>query len=192
MGNREDLLEGAKRCLYDKGYARTTARDIATAAGVSLAAIGYHYGTKDALLHLALTEALAEWGEDLARLMARETDPVATPEQRFEHAWAAVLASFERNRPLWKLQFELIPQLDANEELRQAFTAATEAGRLGLVELFGAYGTEGADRLRLGALYQALLAGVAAQWLLDPGDTITGAQMLAAMRTLTPAPRPTS
>ncbi|MET1071471.1 MAG: TetR family transcriptional regulator, partial [Umezawaea sp.] len=34
MGNREDLLVGAKRCLLDKGYARTTARDIATEAGV--------------------------------------------------------------------------------------------------------------------------------------------------------------
>ncbi|NUR25020.1 MAG: TetR/AcrR family transcriptional regulator [Catenulispora sp.] len=191
MGNREDLLAGAKRCLYDKGYARTTARDIATAAGVSLAAIGYHYGTKDALLHQALTEALGEWGEDLARLMAREADPAASPEERFEQAWAAVVASFERNRPLWRLQFELIPQLDANDELRQAFAAATEAGRLGLVELFGAYATEGVDRLRLGALYQALLAGVAAQWLLDPGDTISGAQMLAAMRTITLAPRPT-
>ncbi len=35
---------------YDKGYARTTARDIATAAGVSLAAIGYHFGSKEELL----------------------------------------------------------------------------------------------------------------------------------------------
>ncbi|MGH4006514.1 MAG: TetR family transcriptional regulator, partial [Pseudonocardiaceae bacterium] len=44
MGNREDLLAGAKRCLYEKGYGRTTARDIAAAAGgVSLAAIGYHF-----------------------------------------------------------------------------------------------------------------------------------------------------
>ena len=29
MGNREDLLEGAKRCLLEKGYRATTARDIA-------------------------------------------------------------------------------------------------------------------------------------------------------------------
>jgi AcrR family transcriptional regulator len=42
VGNREQLLEAAKRCLYEKGYSRTTARDIATAANVSLAAIGYH------------------------------------------------------------------------------------------------------------------------------------------------------
>ena len=33
MGNREDLLAGAKKCLYEKGYARTTARDIAPRPG---------------------------------------------------------------------------------------------------------------------------------------------------------------
>ncbi|GAA5003457.1 hypothetical protein GCM10025734_40840 [Kitasatospora paranensis] len=62
MGNREDLLAGAKRCLYEKGYGRTTARDIASAAGVSLAAIGYHYGSKEALLTQATIQALGEWG----------------------------------------------------------------------------------------------------------------------------------
>ena len=51
MGNREALLEGAKHCLYEKGYARTTARDISTAAGTSLAAIGYHYRSTEALLN---------------------------------------------------------------------------------------------------------------------------------------------
>jgi AcrR family transcriptional regulator len=46
MGNREELIAGAKRCLIEKGFARTTARDIASASGVSLAAIGYHFGSK--------------------------------------------------------------------------------------------------------------------------------------------------
>ncbi|WP_031080407.1 TetR family transcriptional regulator, partial [Streptomyces sp. NRRL WC-3549] len=40
MGNREDLLKGAKQCLVERGWARTTVRDIAAAAGVSHAAIG--------------------------------------------------------------------------------------------------------------------------------------------------------
>ena len=50
MGHREDLLEGAKRCLLEKGYGRTTARDLVQASGTNLASIGYHYGSKDALL----------------------------------------------------------------------------------------------------------------------------------------------
>src|SRR6516225_8755418 len=61
MGNREALLAGAKRCLIEKGYARTTARDIAAASGVSLAAIGYHFGSKDALMNQAIYEFVGEW-----------------------------------------------------------------------------------------------------------------------------------
>ncbi|MEV6525865.1 TetR/AcrR family transcriptional regulator [Longispora sp. NPDC051575] len=69
MGNREDLLAGAKRCLYEKGYARTTARDIATAAGTSLAAIGYHFKSTETLLNQALVESMSEWGDELERAL---------------------------------------------------------------------------------------------------------------------------
>lgn len=63
MGHREDLLEGAKKCLVEKGFVRTTARDIVKASGANLASIGYHYGSKDALLTQAFTELMEEWGE---------------------------------------------------------------------------------------------------------------------------------
>jgi AcrR family transcriptional regulator len=49
MGNREDLLAAAKKVILERGLAKVTARDIAGAAGVSLAAIGYHFGSKDRL-----------------------------------------------------------------------------------------------------------------------------------------------
>ncbi len=58
MGNRDDLLDGAVRCLRDKGWARSTVRDIAAAAGVSHAAIGYHFGSREALLTAFLDRLL--------------------------------------------------------------------------------------------------------------------------------------
>ena len=51
MGQREDLLTAAKKLLVEKGYHRTTARDIAAASGAHLGSIGYHYGSKDALMN---------------------------------------------------------------------------------------------------------------------------------------------
>lgn len=63
MGHREDLLEGAKRCLLEKGFLRTTARDIVKESGTNLASIGYHYGSKDALLaqaYVSLVEATGD------------------------------------------------------------------------------------------------------------------------------------
>ncbi len=58
MGNREDLLAGARQVILERGVAKATARDIAAAAGVSLAAIGYHFGSKDELVTAALMESL--------------------------------------------------------------------------------------------------------------------------------------
>ena len=78
MGNREELMQAAKRCLNERGYSQTSARDIASEAGVSTAAIGYHYGTKDALLMEALLEALAEWGAVLGKKLVAPTAPGTT------------------------------------------------------------------------------------------------------------------
>jgi AcrR family transcriptional regulator len=184
MGNREDLLDAATRCLLEKGYARTTARDIATAAGVSLAAIGYHYGTKDALLDVALHRALEAWGDDLRRALAAVDRGAGTSAQRFESAWDQVLRSFADNRPLWTVQFELLAHLDRNPELAKRFADASREARLGLVELFGDFGLAGdeAKLLMLGGFYQALLAGVASQWLVDPSGAPSGADLLDAVR----------
>src|SRR5688500_12049348 len=124
MGNREDLLAGAKECLVEKGYARTTARDIATRAGVSLAAIGYHFGRKEALLGEALQQALADWGDELEALLAAGGD--------FTTAWTQVIESFDRSRPLWAIQFELLAHLERHPELRESFAEANKRARLGL------------------------------------------------------------
>ncbi len=66
MGHREDLLEGAKRCLLEKGVRAHHARDIVAASGTNLASIGYHYGSKEALLNLAFLRLTEEWGGDVA------------------------------------------------------------------------------------------------------------------------------
>ena len=70
MGNREALIIAARNCIAEKGYQRTTARDLAASARVSLAAIGYHFGTTEALLNEAIFEGIGEWGEELARVLA--------------------------------------------------------------------------------------------------------------------------
>ncbi|MFC4529973.1 TetR/AcrR family transcriptional regulator [Sphaerisporangium dianthi] len=188
MGNREDLLAGAKRCLYEKGYARTTARDIAAASGVvSLAAIGYHYGSKEALLNEALRQALEEWGDDLGRTLAAQVDPAAAPEQRFEAAWSAVIRSFDESRPLWAVQFELVAHIDRTPELAEAFAEAGRQARLGLVELIGDLGA-GADEKtaeKIGAFYQVLLSGLAAQWLVDARAVPSGRDLVEVLKLLT-------
>jgi AcrR family transcriptional regulator len=186
MGNREDLLAAAKRCLYEKGYARTTARDIAKASGVSLAAIGYHFGSKDALLNAARLQAIGEWYDELGRALAADADPDATPIERFEAIWTHMLELFAAHRPLWTASFEMLAELDHAPEVRRAVADAQERARLGLAALFHHLDPE-LDRraaLAVGSFYLALLPGVMAQWLIDPEHAPSGRDLAEALRTI--------
>ncbi|MGH3712994.1 MAG: TetR/AcrR family transcriptional regulator [Micromonosporaceae bacterium] len=183
MGNRDALLEGAKRCFREKGYARTTARDIAQASGVSLAAIGYHFGSKEALMNLALFESVGEWGEQLAGRLAR-IDPVADPTQRFERVWQTVIASLEGERTFWAANFEIFAQVEHSPEIRDFFADAMQKARLGLAALLGGIDPEAdpEQAAQVGSFYYALLIGVVGQWLVDPEHAPSGAALASALR----------
>ncbi|OLF14004.1 hypothetical protein BLA60_02160 [Actinophytocola xinjiangensis] len=182
MGNREDLLAGALHCLHEKGYARTTARDIATAAGVSLAAIGYHYGTKDDLLNAALQQAMADWGDDLAAALT-SAGPDLTPAERFEQTWNRVISSFTDNHRLWAIQFELLASLDRKPELREVFAEANRRAQAELATLFGVEGDA------VGALFQALIGGLAALSLVDRDSPPSGHDLREAIQAVAAAVR---
>jgi AcrR family transcriptional regulator len=186
MGNREDLLAAAKRCLYEKGYARTTARDIAAASGVSLAAIGYHFGSKEALLNAARIEALGDWWEELERTLAADADLGAGPMERFEAIWTRVIESFAAQRPLWVAGFELLAQIDESPEVRAAVADAQQRARLGLAALFHHLDPTMDEKTawRVGSFYLALLPGVMAQWLIDPEHAPSARDLAEALRTI--------
>src|SRR5215203_5758838 len=176
MGHREKLLAGAKRCLYEKGYGRTTARNIVEASGTNLASIGYHFGTKEALLDAAMMEALGDWGAELERIVRDEADEGGDPLERFERVWTRVIGSFEAHRPALVASFEAFVRAEHSPELRARIAAGQEGARLWLAALFGEVeGTAGAESARaVGSFHLALLNGVMVQWLVDPERTPSG------------------
>ncbi|MFJ1884933.1 TetR/AcrR family transcriptional regulator [Streptomyces sp. NPDC088137] len=172
MGHREDLLEGAKRCLLEKGYARTTARDIVAASGTNLASIGYHYGSKEALLNLAFVKVTEEWGDLLAddgQERAEGDDASGPPLDQFRDTWERVIDSFEETRSVWQLQMEVVSRIDKDPELRKALLDPQREGRDGLAEgMLGIDPEKDPEKARVAGLFcQALLAGVMVQWLMD-------------------------
>ena len=183
MGNREQLLAAAKRCLLGKGYARTSVRDIATAAGVSMAAIGYHYGTREALLGIALMELAGEWGEELQRVLSTSARQGAQPLERFEALWDAVLNSFAARRQMWAAQLDIMTQVDHVPQVREQLSAGLADGRLGLARiLHDSDEIPDDDEARaVGSFYLALLDGLLIQWLIDPDNAPTGADMAKAL-----------
>jgi AcrR family transcriptional regulator len=186
MGHREDLLAGAKRCLYTKGYARTTARDIVAASGTNLASIGYHFGSKEALLNAALIDATETWGAELDRALAKDKQPELPPLQRVEATWSRIIELFASHRPLWAANFEILAQIEHAPEVRKFLTEANENARLGLAELFHGihFEVEPEAAAAVGAFYQALLTGLMAQWLIDPNDAPSGKDMTLALRVI--------
>ncbi|RRR99789.1 TetR/AcrR family transcriptional regulator [Glycomyces terrestris] len=185
MGNRESLLEGAKQCLLEKGYDRTTVRDIATAAGVSMAAIGYHYGSREALLQEALFKALEDWDAGLQAQLSRLDEPKGP--KRFAAVWRLLHEHVEQNRTMWMASFELFMQAQRSPELAALYaqgqpgaTAAMAALATGEIEE-----TIDAETIRtVGAVQLALVSGVVMQWMSYPGDAPGPDEIAAGLRGL--------
>src|SRR3954468_12122068 len=70
---RNAILAAAERLYADRGFGDVTLRDIVAAAKVNLAAVNYHFGSKDELIaELFVTRSLATNRERLNELKAAE------------------------------------------------------------------------------------------------------------------------
>ncbi|HYW56961.1 MAG TPA: DUF1956 domain-containing protein [Polaromonas sp.] len=63
---REHLLLAALRLFAEKGFAKTSTREIAQAAGANIAAISYYFGDKAGLYRAVFTEPLGSAKDDIA------------------------------------------------------------------------------------------------------------------------------
>lgn len=159
MGNREDLLAGAKRCLVERGWANTTVRDIAAAAGVSHAAIGYHFGSRERLLVQALLEEL----DELDARMAPNGQATTAVDR-----WRPVIESFTTDKALWTSHLEAVAQAQRNDELRARLA-------------------EGQQRARAemgGSVALAVVLGLMIQSLIDPQSAPSADEVVAELREL--------
>jgi AcrR family transcriptional regulator len=188
MGNREDLLAGAKRCLVEKGYAATTARDIATASGVSLAAIGYHFGSKDALMNQAVFDSIGEWGQGLqdAIAAAGSVEP-KRPLAHFEAVMRETLESFAGpDSGLWRAQLELLSLAQTNGELRAFLASVQEIAGTGLAELLLGIDpvAEPEAAMSAGVVMHAMFIGLIAKYFLDPDRAPSARELADGLRVI--------
>ncbi|APY87271.1 TetR/AcrR family transcriptional regulator [Streptomyces alfalfae] len=185
MGNREALLDAAKTCLRENGYDRTSVRDIATAAGVSMAAIGYHYGSREALLNKALFELLDAWGDSVGRALRPDAD--GSSKRHFEAMWESLIAEFTAHPDLWLASMELFMQARRNPELRDALAGGTAEGRRGMAAMLAGVPEDEVPEATLrsvGSVQLALMSGVMIQHLSDPAAAPTAAEVLEGLRGL--------
>ncbi len=98
---RKQILDGALRLFSEKGFARTSVRDIAGEAGITDAAIYYHFASKRDLFEAlfeerGITSALSELEQ------ATVTQP---PQETFTSIAIAALGIMQRNRDFIKVLF---------------------------------------------------------------------------------------
>jgi AcrR family transcriptional regulator len=173
VGNREALLEGAVRCLEARGYAQTTARDLVKESRTNLGAIGYHYGSKEALLYEALTVCFRRWLERLSAeaISLRGTSPGDLGAALLAQAYEAIRS----DRAMVAAFFEALCQAERSEDLRSRLTGLYRELRAGTAEVIAALTGFPADDPAvesLASLVLALIDGLSVQYLLDPDSEL--------------------
>jgi AcrR family transcriptional regulator len=183
MGNREALLAGAKRCIAEKGYAHTTARDIVAASGTNLASIGYHFGSKDALLDAAILDWFNDWDDDVDAALREQRD--GSTIDRLEAFLDVVIGNARTERALAAASLQWVAQIEFSDQIREQLAETyARARREFAAMLLGVAEDEVDDDTAraVGSLGLALVNGVVLQALIDPERAPSGRDVAAALR----------
>jgi AcrR family transcriptional regulator len=185
MGNREALLAGAKRCIAEKGFAHTTARDIVAASGTNLASIGYHFGSKDALLDAAILDWFNDWDDDVEAALREQRD--GSPTDRLAAFLDVVIGNTRTERALAAASLQWVAQIEFSDRVRGELAETyARARREFAAMLLGVDADEVDDDTAraVGSLGLALVNGVVLQALIDPERAPSGRDVAAAIRAL--------
>ena len=85
---RTRLLHAALKLFAEKGFAKTSTREIALAAGANIAAIAYYFGDKTGLYRATFTEPMGSSPRDA---VARFSPPELTLREALSHFFGAYL-----------------------------------------------------------------------------------------------------
>lgn len=114
---RDRLLDAAERLVAERGIGATSARAVCAEAGANVAAVHYHYGSKDALVDAVLERRM---GELTARRIAmlEPLEPLTRPPTRaVVDALVRPLADFARDeRGAGRAYVRFLAALHATDE----------------------------------------------------------------------------
>ncbi|MFD0885609.1 TetR/AcrR family transcriptional regulator, partial [Streptosporangium algeriense] len=172
MGVPEDLLAAAKQCLSERGYARTTVRDIVAVSGSNLAAINYHFRSKDALLTQAMIEVTREAIDEVLKAFPDDS------QEWFEAFWAELIESFRANPMVWRTNVETLAQASHLPEVRARLAEGQALAQHELGKRLPGQGAAGAQVLL------TLVIGLLVRWQIDPDNAPTAHDLAAGIRSV--------
>jgi AcrR family transcriptional regulator len=112
---RRLIVEGASAVLFEKGFGKTSIRDIASACGMSMGQLYHYISSKDDILYLMHRHSQEMWHQHLADAGFEQiTDPLA----KLEHGLRISIRYLSENRELYQFIFTESKYLD-EEHLKQ-------------------------------------------------------------------------
>ncbi|MDO3409760.1 TetR/AcrR family transcriptional regulator [Saccharibacillus sp. CPCC 101409] len=141
-GNQEErrnaIIQAAFTLFGQGGYTRATMKDIAAKAGVAQGLIGYHFGTKEALL----VEVVREWMINRGMKAAfAQLEPHTSPAELLQQALLHVV-QFRKENPEWfTLLISLWTESVNNEKLARELSDLYKEMKSGMIRIL--------DRLEL-------------------------------------------
>jgi AcrR family transcriptional regulator len=169
-GTRDRLLAAARTCLREHGREPASSRAVAEAAGANLAAITYHFGSKEQLLTEALAAELADWTEPALRALTGPGDASA----RLLGAVAILDATFEDARDRVPALLEVFVHASHRSDGRDLLGQTWVALRVRLAEVITELRAAGAapawvDADAMASLILAVVAGTVVASAVDVG-----------------------
>lgn len=187
---REALLRAARKLLAERGYAGATVRELAAVAGTNIAAINYHFGSREKLLNQAIMELFQEWAE---RVDEVEVDPDAEPLKQLAARALPTVQGIREMQPWFVIGLEAILQSRRSPELRRQLVEHYARHRQRAIDAMAKTprGSELPPRfLEITASYMlAVIDGLQLQALLDPDAIPTGEELAAFYEALAAAAR---
>jgi AcrR family transcriptional regulator len=166
--SRERLLLAAMRLFAEQGYAKTSTREIALAAGTNIASISYYFGDKAGLYRAAFTEPAPAQRRDVAAF----TRPGATLRESLRAFYSQLLEPLKQGdiaRLCMRMWFREMLEptgvwnAEIENDIRPAHTALMQViGRhLNIEQKTGTEPTDDLSRLAFGVVGLALQLMVA-------------------------------
>ncbi len=184
MSHHDALLEAARRLILEKGFAATTARDLVAASGTNLGSIGYHFGSREALLSQAIEELFDEWTELLAG--AAFLDEGASPLERLTASLKATMATLDEHQALIRAFVEALAYAERSPAFRKQMRdhyrrIQRTVARLVETALGPEAAATGADPMVIALFLIAVFDGLAVQFRMAREDTPSGERLVDAL-----------
>jgi AcrR family transcriptional regulator len=93
ISNKENILKEAAALFSQKGYERTSMREIAERVGVTKPAIYYHFSNKQELFEELVTTSFERSQERIAEIAKRDSNPV----EKLEHLALGIMEGVKQN-----------------------------------------------------------------------------------------------